>query len=209
MSKSEGPFGDHTGFYTPLTDFPVFNITTMTMRKNPIYLTTVVGKPPMEDCYMGRATERIFLPLIQKQLPEIRDIHLPFEGAFHNCILVSIRKSYPYQARKVMQAIWGLGQMMFSKCIVIFDEGVNVQNIREAAFKAFSNVDPKRDIVFTEGPVDQLDHSASQDLFGSKMGIDATAKLPEEGMKRPWPEEMNMDEATIQKVTTRWKDYGF
>lgn len=207
--REEGPFGDHTGFYTPLRQFPVFHINLMTMRKNPVYMSTAVGKPPMEDCFMGYATERIFLPMLQKQLPEIRDIHLPFEGVFHNCVLVSIQKSYPHQARKVMQAIWGLGQMMFSKCIIIFDETVNIQNMSEAAFRAFSNVDPKRDVVFSDGPVDQLDHSAPQDLFGSKVGIDATTKMAEEGMVRPWPEEIEMSEEVVKKVTERWKEYGF
>jgi 4-hydroxy-3-polyprenylbenzoate decarboxylase len=207
--RAEGPFGDHTGFYTPVKDFPVFNIEMMTMRKDPIYMATAVGKPPMEDCFMGYATERIFLPMLQKQLPEIRDIHLPFEGIFHNCILISIRKSFPHQARKVMQAVWGLGQMMFSKCILVFDEAVDVQNVREAAFRALSNIDPKRDVVFSEGPVDQLDHSAPQDFFGSKMGIDATTKTPEEGMIRPWPEEIKMDEQIVKKVTARWREYGF
>ena len=206
--RREGPFGDHTGFYTPTTEFPVFHITAMTMRKNPVYLTTVVGRPPMEDCFMGYATERIFLPLLQKQLPEVKDIHMPFEGVFHNCLLISIRKSYPYHARKVMSAVWGLGQLMFAKCVIIFDEDANIQDVREAAWRAFNNVDPKRDIVFTEGPVDQLDHSASQELFGSKMGVDATRKLPEEGMKRPWPEEMKMSAEITAKVTARWQEYG-
>ncbi len=206
--RPEGPFGDHTGFYTPTTDFPVFHITRMTTRKNPIYLTTVVGRPPMEDCFLGYATERIFLPLVQKQLPEVKDIHMPFEGVFHNCLLVSIRKSFPYHARKVMNAVWGLGQLMFAKCVIVYDEDANIQDVKEAAWRAFNNVDPKRDIIFSEGPVDQLDHSASQELFGSKMGIDATRKLPEEGMRRPWPEEMKMSETIVKKVTARWEEYG-
>lgn len=207
--RLEGPFGDHTGYYSPAKNFPAFHVTCMTHRKNPIYITTVVGKPPMEDCYLGKATERIFLPLIRKMIPEIVDIHLPWEGVFHNCILVSIKKSYPHQARKVMNAIWGLGQMMFSKFIFVFDAGVNIQNLKEAAFKAFSNVDPKRDLVFAEGPVDELDHSASQHLWGGKIGIDVTAKLPEEGMQRDWPEEMVMSREIEELVTKRWKDYGF
>jgi len=207
-TRPEGPFGDHTGFYTPRTDFPVFHITRMTMRKDPVYLTTVVGRPPMEDCFLGYATERIFLPLIQKQLPEVRDIHMPFEGVFHNCLLISIRKSFPHHARKVMNAVWGLGQLMFAKCVIVYDEEANIQDVKEAAWRAFNNVDPKRDIVFSEGPVDQLDHSASQELFGSKMGVDATRKLPEEGMKRPWPEEMKMSEEIVKKVEARWEEYG-
>jgi len=208
-TRPEGPFGDHTGFYTPRTDFPVFHVEMMTLRRNPAYLTTAVGRPPMEDCFMGNATERIFLPLLQKQLPEVTNIHMPFEGVFHNCLLVSIRKSFPHHARKVMNAVWGLGQMMFAKCVIIFDEDTNVEDVSEAAWKAFNNVDPKRDIVFTEGPVDQLDHSASQALFGSKMGIDATRKMPEEGMQRPWPEEMAMSPDIANRVTERWREYGF
>jgi 4-hydroxy-3-polyprenylbenzoate decarboxylase len=181
----------------------------MTHRKNPIYVTTVVGRPPQEDCYMGKAIERIFLPLIKKQLPEIVDIHLPWEGCFHNMFIVSIRKSYPEHAKKVMHAIWGLGLMMFSKCILVLDHDANIQDLKEVAWRASNNVDPKRDIVFTEGPVDELDHSASQDFFGSKMGIDATRKSEAEGMKRPWPEDIVMSEEIKKRVTERWKEYGF
>ena len=188
--RLEGPFGDHTGFYSRAKDFPVFHITAMTHRRDPIYLSTVVGRPPMEDCYMGKAIERTFLPVIQKQLPEIVDINLPWEGCFHNCLIVSIRKSYPHQARKVISAIWGLGQMMFSRSILIFDHDCNIQDLKEVAWRAFNNVDPKRDMVFSEGPIDELDHSANQDFFGSKVGIDCTRKLPDEGMQRPWPEDM-------------------
>ncbi|MBI4398729.1 MAG: menaquinone biosynthesis decarboxylase [Candidatus Omnitrophica bacterium] len=206
--KMEGPFGDHTGYYSPAKEFPVFHVTCMTHRKNPVYITTVVGKPPMEDCYLGKATERIFLPFIRKMIPEIVDIHLPWEGVFHNCILVSVQKSYPFQARKVMNAIWGLGQMMFSKFIFVFDADTNVQDLREVAFKAFSHTDPKRDLVIAEGPVDELDHCASQHLWGSKMGVDCTSKLPEEGMQRAWPEEMRMSEAIQEMVTKRWEEYG-
>ena len=207
--RLEGPFGDHTGFYSRAKDFPVFHVTCMTHRRRPVYVTTVVGRPPMEDCYMGKAIERIFLPLIRKQLPEIVDMNLPWEGCFHNCMIVSIRKSYPEQAKKVMSAIWGFGQMMFSKCIIVLDEDSNIQDLKEVSWRTFNNVDPKRDIVFAEGPVDELDHSASQDFFGSKMGIDATRKTAEEGMKRPWPEDMKMTEAVKKKVTARWKEYGF
>ena len=206
--RREGPFGDHTGFYSRAKEFPVFHVTCMTHRRSPVYVTTVVGRPPMEDCYMGKAIERIFLPLVKKQLPELVDMNLPWEGCFHNCIIVSIRKSYPEQAKKVMSAVWGLGQMMFSKCIIVLDHDANVQDVKEAAWRAFNNVDPKRDIVFTEGPVDELDHSANQDFFGSKMGIDATRKTPEEGMKRPWPEDMVMTKEIKRLVTERWKEYG-
>ena len=207
--RREGPFGDHTGFYSRAKDFPVFHVTCMTHRKNPIYPTTVVGRPPMEDCYMGKTIERIFLPLIKKQLPEGVDMNLPWEGCFHNCIIISIRKSYPEQAKKVMSAIWGLGQMMFSKCIIVMDHDTNVQDVKEVAWRTFNNVDPKRDIVFNEGPVDELDHSASQDFFGSKMGIDATRKSEAEGMKRPWPEDMVMTGDIRDLVTRRWREYGF
>ncbi len=207
--RMEGPFGDHTGFYSRAKEFPVFHVTCMTHRRNPVYVTTVVGRPPMEDCYMGKAIERIFLPLIKKQLPEIVDMNLPWEGCFHNCLIVSIRKSYPQQAKKVMSAIWGLGQMIFSKCIIVLDHDANIQDVREVAWRAFNNVDPKRDIVFNEGPVDELDHSASQDFFGSKMGIDATRKDESEGMKRPWPEDMVMPAPIKDLVTKRWKEYGF
>lgn len=206
--RMEGPFGDHTGFYSRAKEFPVFHITAMTHRKNPIYVSTVVGRPPMEDCYMGKTIERIFLPLIQKQLPEITDINLPWEGCFHNCVIVAIRKSYPEQAKKVMSAIWGLGQMMFSKSILVFDEDANIQDLKEVAWRAFNNVDPKRDMMFTEGPIDELDHSANQDFFGSKVGIDCTRKLEAEGMKRPWPEDMVMSEEIKSRVTKRWKEYG-
>ena len=207
--KLEGPFGDHTGFYSRAKDFPVFHVTAMTHRKNPLYVSTIVGRPPMEDCYMGKAIERIFLPLIRKQLPEIIDINLPWEGCFHNCLIVSIRKSYPHQARKIMQAIWGLGQMMFSRSILVFDQDCNIQDLKEVAWRAFNNVDPKRDMVFSEGPIDELDHSANQDFFGSKVGIDCTRKLPEEGMKRPWPEDMVMTQEIKDLVARRWKEYGF
>lgn len=207
--RTEGPFGDHTGFYSRAKEFPVFHVTCMTHRKNPVYVTTVVGRPPMEDCYMGKAIERIFLPLIKKQLPEIVDMNLPWEGVFHNCLVVSIRKSYPQQAKKVMSAIWGLGQMIFSKCVIVLDHDANIQDVREVAWRAFNNVDPKRDIVFTEGPVDELDHSASQDFFGSKMGIDATRKDESEGMRRPWPEDMVMPASIKDLVSKRWKEYGF
>lgn len=206
--RLEGPFGDHTGFYSLAKEFPVFHVTCLTHRRKPVYYTTVVGRPPMEDCYLGRATERIFLPMIRKHLPEIVDIHMPWEGVFHNCLLVKIRKSYPDHAKKVMHAIWGFGQMMFAKCIVVFDEEANIQDVREAAWRAFNNVDPKRDIVFTEGPVDELDISASNHLYGSKMGIDATRKGADEGMNRPWPDEMLMSGEVKERVSARWSEYG-
>lgn len=206
--RREGPFGDHTGFYSLAKEFPVFHITCMTHRRNAIYPTTVVGRPPMEDCYLGKASERIFLPLIRAIVPEIVDICMPWEGVFHNCVLVSIKKRYPHHARKVVSALWGLGQMMFAKCVVVFDEDANIQDVREAAWRAFNNIDPRRDIFFTEGPVDELDHSAADHLFGSKMGIDATRKLSEEGMRREWPGDIVMTKEVKERVTARWKEYG-
>ncbi len=206
--RCEGPFGDHTGFYSLADDYPVFHITCITQRKKPIYATTIVGPPPMEDFYMGKAVERIFLPLMRLQLPEIRDISMPAEGIFHNLILVSIRKSYPLHARKVMHAIWGLGQAMFSKCIVVVDEDVDVQNVREVAWKALNNIDPERDIQFVLGPVDSLDHSSRLPNYGSKMGIDATRKWKEEGFTRPWPDVIRMSEDVKQRVAQLWKKAG-
>jgi 4-hydroxy-3-polyprenylbenzoate decarboxylase len=206
--RREGPFGDHTGFYSLEDDYPVFHITCVTRRKNPLYATTIVGPPPMEDFYMGKAIERIFLPLMRLQLPEIRDVCMPAEGIFHNLILVAIRKSYPGQARKVMHAIWGLGQAMFSKCIVVVDEDVDVQNVREVAWKALNNIDPERDIQFVMGPVDSLDHSSRLPNYGSKMGVDATKKWPGEGFTRPWPDVIRMSDEVRGRVDLLWKKAG-
>ncbi len=206
--RREGPFGDHTGFYSLDDDYPVFHVTCVTQRKHPIYATTIVGPPPMEDFYMGKAIERIFLPLMRLQLPEIRDIAMPAEGIFHNLILVSIRKSYPLHARKVMHAIWGLGQAMFSKCIVVVDEDVDVQNVSEVAWKALNNIDPERDIQFVLGPVDALDHASRLPHYGSKMGIDATRKWKEEGFTRPWPDVIKMSDDVKQRVDQLWKKVG-
>jgi 4-hydroxy-3-polyprenylbenzoate decarboxylase len=207
-SRSEGPFGDHTGFYSLEEDYPVFHLTCITQRKNPIYATTIVGPPPMEDFYMGKAIERIFLPLMRLQLPEVRDICMPAEGIFHNLILISIRKSYPGQARKVMHAIWGLGQAMFSKCIVVVDEDVDVQNVSEVAWKALNNIDPERDIQFVMGPVDSLDHSSRLINYGSKMGVDATKKWPQEGFTRRWPDVIKMSPDVQKRVDELWKKAG-
>ncbi len=206
--RTEGPFGDHTGFYSLEDQYPVFHLTCVTHRKNPIYATTIVGKPPMEDAWMGKAVERIFLPLMKLTLPEIVDVNLPVEGVFHNLMLVSIRKSYPGHARKVMNGIWSLGQAMFTKCIVVVDEDVNVQDIGEVVLKVFNNIDPERDIQFTLGPVDSLDHAARLPNFGSKMGIDATRKWPAEGFTRPWPDEILMDSKTKALVDRKWKELG-
>ncbi len=175
--RTEGPFGDHTGFYSLEDEYPVFHVTCITHRKDPIYAATIVGKPPQEDAWMGKAVERIFLPLMKLTIPELVDINLPIEGVFHNLMIVSIRKSYPGQARKVMNAIWSLGQAMFTKCIVVVDEDVDVQDIGEVTLRALNNIDPERDIQFTLGPVDSLDHASRLPDYGSKMGIDATQKV--------------------------------
>jgi 4-hydroxy-3-polyprenylbenzoate decarboxylase len=206
--RVEGPFGDHTGFYSLEGEFPVFHLTAVTHRRDPVYQTTIVGRPPMEDCHMGRAVERIFLPVIQKQLPEIVDMELPWAGIFHNLVIVSIRKRYPGHARKIMNAIWGLGQMMFSKVIVVVDDDVNVHDPQEVVWKALNHIDPERDVQFTLGPVDQLDHAARLESFGSKMGVDATRKWRGEGFTRRWPDEIRMSREVIDKVTARWKEYG-
>ena len=203
--RTEGPFGDHTGFYSLEDLYPVFHITCVTHRNNPIYATTIVGKPPQEDAYMGKAVERIFLPMMKLTIPELVDINLPIEGVFHNLMIVSIRKSYPGQARKVMNAIWSLGQAMFTKCIIVVDEDVNVQDVGEVTLKALNHIDPERDIQFTLGPVDSLDHASRLPNIGSKMGIDATRKWASEGFTRPWPDEIVMDAKTRGLVDSKWK----
>jgi 4-hydroxy-3-polyprenylbenzoate decarboxylase len=206
--RSEGPFGDHTGFYTLTDEYPVFHLTCITHRKDPIYAATIVGKPPMEDAWMGKAVERIFLPAMKMTIPEIVDVHLPVEGVFHNLMLVSIRKSYPGQARKVMSAIWSLGQAMFTKCIVVVDEDCDVQDVGEVVLRVTNNIDPERDIQFTMGPVDSLDHASRLPNYGSKMGIDATRKWKAEGFERPWPAMIEMDQATRARVDAIWEKLG-
>jgi 4-hydroxy-3-polyprenylbenzoate decarboxylase len=206
--RTEGPFADHTGFYSLEDLYPVFHLRCITHRKNPIYSTTIVGKPPMEDGWMGKAVERIFLPLMRLTIPEIVDINLPVEGVFHNLMIVSIKKSYPGQARKVMNAVWSLGQAMFTKCILVVDEDVNVQDIGEVTLKVLNHIDPERDIQFMLGPVDSLDHASRLPNYGSKMGIDATRKWASEGFTRPWPDEILMDEKTKAMVDKKWKDLG-
>jgi 4-hydroxy-3-polyprenylbenzoate decarboxylase len=203
--RTEGPFGDHTGFYSLEDLYPVLHLSCITHRKNPIYATTIVGKPPQEDAYMGKAVERIFLPLMKLTIPELVDINLPIEGVFHNLMLVSIRKSYPGQARKVMNAIWSLGQAMFTKCIIVVDEDVDVQNLPEVTLKVLNHIDPERDIQFTLGPIDSLDHASRLPNYGSKMGIDATRKWATEGFTRPWPDEILMDAKTKALVDSKWK----
>ena len=202
--RREGPFGDHTGYYSLADQFPAFHLTCVTSRRDPVYVSTIVGPPPMEDYWMGHAVERLFLPLMRRQMPEVLDMHMPAEGVFHNLMIVSIRKRYPGHARKVMNAIWGLPGAMFTKCIVVVDEDVDVHNLREVAWKALNHIDPERDIQFMLGPVDQLEHASRLANFGSKMGIDATHKWASEGVTRPWPDEIRMDEATKKKVDELW-----
>ena len=206
--RTEGPFGDHTGFYTMQDEYPVFHITCITHRKGPIYTATVVGKPPMEDTWMIKAVERVFLPLMKLTIPEIIDINLPAEGVAHNLMIVSIRKSYAGHARKVMHAIWGLGQAMFTKCIVVVDEDCDVQDVSEVMLRAGNNIDPERDIQFTLGPVDTLDHASRLPNYGSKMGIDATRKWPAEGFTRQWPAMLTMSKDVKAKMDTVWKKLG-
>jgi 4-hydroxy-3-polyprenylbenzoate decarboxylase len=206
--RTEGPFGDHTGFYTLQDEYPVFHLTCITHRKNPIYAATIVGKPPMEDAWMGKAVERIFLPMMKMTIPEIVDVHLPAEGVFHNLMLVSIQKSYAGQARKVMHAIWSLGQAMFTKCVIVVDEDCDVQDVGEVTLRVANNIDPERDIQFTLGPVDSLDHASRLPNYGSKMGIDATRKWAAEGFTRPWPEMVASDKATRTRVDAIWKKLG-
>jgi 4-hydroxy-3-polyprenylbenzoate decarboxylase len=206
--RTEGPFGDHTGYYSLEDDYPVFHLTAITRRKKPIYTATIVGPPPMEDYWMGKAIERIFLPLLRMQIPEIREMSMPAEGVFHNLMLVSIRKAYPGHARKVMHAIWGLGQAMFTKCIVVVDEDVDVRNHSEVAWKVLNNIDPQRDIEFVLGPIDSLDHASRLANFGSKMGIDGTKKWVSEGFTRPWPPVITMDQEIKTRVDQLWKQAG-
>jgi 4-hydroxy-3-polyprenylbenzoate decarboxylase len=206
--RLEGPFGDHTGYYSPVEEYPVMHVTCITHRKNPIYPATVVGIPPMEDAYLGKATERIFLPLLRQTLPEIRDMHLPVAGAFHNFVFVALDKRYPGHAKKVMQALWGLGQMMFSKFIVVFDKEIDVQDFNQILWQWGANVDPKRDMVLVEGPVDALDHASPYPFLGSKIGFDATTKWPGEGLVRPWPEMIRMDSKVIERIDGLWPNLG-
>jgi 4-hydroxy-3-polyprenylbenzoate decarboxylase len=198
--RDEGPFGDHTGYYTLPEPYPVFHITAITHRKDAVYPATIVGIPPMEDFYIGGASVKLFLPIFKMNFPEIVDIALPAEGVFHNLVFVSIKKTYPMQAYKIMHGLWGMGQMMFTKYIVVVDAGVDVHNTSEVLFHLTANTDPQRDSIFTKGPSDVLDHATSEIASGSKLGIDATKKLPGEGFKRPWPPLIKMDEAVKAKV---------
>jgi 4-hydroxy-3-polyprenylbenzoate decarboxylase len=206
--RTEGPFGDHTGYYSLADAYPVFHLTALTRRRSPIYLTTVVGRPPMEDCFMAAAIEALCMPVLKKQLPEIVDFHMPFQGIFHNLALVSIDKQYPGHARKIMHALWGLGQAMVTKVIVVMDKDVNVRDYSEVVWKALNHIDPERDTEFVLGPVETLDHASRLPKYGSKMGIDATRKWPEEGFTRPWPDEIVMDPRIKTLVDRRWAEYG-
>jgi 4-hydroxy-3-polyprenylbenzoate decarboxylase len=205
---TEGPFGDHTGFYSLADLYPKVHVTAVTMRERPIYPTTIVGRPPMEDFYLGHATERIFLPLLRLTIPEIVDYHMPAEGIFHNLVFVSIDKQYPGQAYKVMNALWGQGLMSLAKVIIVVDKHVNVRDPREAWWVALNNLDPERDVRFTMGPIDVLDHSSRGFTYGSKMGLDATRKWPEEGFAREWPKLIEMDVETKAKVDAMWSSLG-
>ncbi len=206
--RREGPFGDHTGYYSLADDYPVFHITCITHRKDPIYPATIVGKPPMEDCFLAKATERIFLPVLQMNLPEIIDLNLPLEGVFHNCAVVSIKKTYPQQAKKVMHAIWGMGQMMFTKMVIVVDEHVNVQDMNEVWWRVYNNIDARRDIVMVDGPLDVLDHSSPMPNWGTKVGIDATKAWAAEGYTREWPDEIEMSAEIKEMVDKKWKGLG-
>ena len=207
--KTEGPFGDHTGYYSLEDEYPVFHLTAITTRKNPIYPATVVGRPPSEDYFMGKAIERLMLPALQLTLPEIVDINMPAEGVFHNLIIVSMKKEYPGHTRKVMNAIWGLGLLMLVKTIIVVDDSVDVHNLSEVAWRVTSNINPESDVVFSEGPVDDLDHSSSKPKYGSKMGIDATIKTQLDGRDRVWPPDVVMDPNIVELVNKRWIEYGF
>ncbi len=206
--RVEGPFGDHTGYYSLAREYPVFHLTALTRRARPIYPTTIVGRPPQEDYWLGKATERLFLPMIKLMLPEVVDMNMPAEGIFHNLVIVSIRKRYPGQARKVMTALWGMGLMMLAKTIVVVSEHVDVHDLSEIAWRATGNIDPRRDLVILDGPMDDLDHAALRHRFGGKLGVDATEKSVLDDIVQPWPAEIAMTEAMREQVTRRWKDYG-
>jgi 4-hydroxy-3-polyprenylbenzoate decarboxylase len=208
-TRLEGPFGDHTGYYSPADQYPVMHVTAITHRKKPIYPTIIVGRPPMEDYWMGKVTERLFLPVIQMLLPEVADINMPAEGVFHNLVIVSIRKEYHGQARKVMYGLWGMGLMALAKAILVVDAGVNVHDLSEVAWRVTNNLDAARDITIVDGPVDDLDHASPTAKYGSKVGIDATAKGPLDGRARAWPPDILMSPEIVALVDRRWGEYGF
>lgn len=204
--RDEGPFGDHTGYYTPVERFPALHVTAITRRSDPIYPATVVGIPPMEDYWMGKATERLFLPLLRIFMPEVLDIHMPAEGVFHNLVIIRLKKQYPGHARKVMHGLWGLGLLMLAKGIVVVDEWVDAQNLSQVAWQVLGNVDWSRDIELTQGPVDHLDHASTSQLYGGKIGVDATAKLPEEGCSRGWPQPVAMSPEVKTRIDQIWPE---
>ena len=206
--RLEGPFGDHTGYYSLQDHYPVFHLTCITRRRDPIYPATVVGKPPMEDCYMAKATERIFLPILKLQMPEIVDINLPLEGVFHNCAIISINKRFPGHAKKVMHAVWGMGQMMFTKMIIVVDGDISPSDLSTVMWKVFNNIDAARDLTIVDGPLDALDHASPHRHYGHKLGIDATKKWPEEGHPRIWPQDIIMSEEVKELVSQKWASYG-
>jgi 4-hydroxy-3-polyprenylbenzoate decarboxylase len=207
--RLEGPFGDHTGYYSLADEYPVLHVEAITHRQNPVYPATIVGRPPQEDAWLGYATERIFLPLLRMVLPEIRDMHLPAAGAFHNLAILSIKKEYPGHPQKVMNAIWGTGQIMFTKGVVVVDEDIDPHDLNEVLFRLTSNVDPRRDTLFSEGPLDVLDHSSDRFAFGSKVGIDATRKnKPFDGFRREWPRDLVFPREILDRIDRNWSQYG-
>ena len=206
--RLEGPFGDHTGYYSLADYYPAFHVTCITHKKNAVYPATVVGKPPMEDCYMGKATERIFLPLLKMQHPEIVNFNFPLEGVFHNCVIVSIKKRFPGHAKKIMNSLWGMGQMMYTKMIIVVDENIDPSDLSTVAWKVFNNIDAKSDVVISEGPLDALDHASNLPHYGYRMGIDATKKWKSEGHTRDWPDDIEMTKDIKELVTGRWAEYG-
>ena len=207
-SRLEGPFGDHVGYYSLAEPYPVFHLSAVTRRRDPIYVSTIVGRPPMEDAWIGKATERLFLPLVRLFIPEVVDMNLPVHGVFHNFAILSIKKRYPGHARKVMHGVWGLGQLMFSKYVIVVDHDVDVQNLKEVMWRVGANTDPARDLEHATGPMDALEFATTEANFGGKLGIDATRKGPEEGFPREWPPEIEMDEAIVELVDERWSRYG-
>jgi 4-hydroxy-3-polyprenylbenzoate decarboxylase len=204
----EGPFGDHTGYYTPVDKFPRFHVTAVTHRADAVYPTTLVGPPPMEDAWLGKATERLFLPMLRTIFPEIVDMNLPVEGAFHNLVIVSIKKEYPFHASRLAHGLWGAGQMSFSKVICVVDHDVDVQDLGQVTWRLLANLDPKRDIAFVDGPIDQLDHGANQALWGGKVSIDGTRKWREEGYARTWPEPCHVSADVAARVDAMWPELG-
>lgn len=203
-TRIEGPFGDHTGYYSPAEPFPVFHVEHITTRRDPVYLATMVGPPIMEDAWWGEALVRFTLPILKRQFPEIVDVDLPPWGVMHNLMLVSIRKAYPGHARKVMHGLWGMGQAMFTKVIVVVDAEVDVHDYAEVCFRALASIDPRRDFEHVMGPLDQLDHAGLHPSYGGKVGVDATTKWPEEGLTRPWPEALRHDPAALERARALW-----